>query len=201
MVPEPSRASWQSFERDVVSDELMPALLEKFGPMILPHYELVVGAAFASRAAALPKEASGRVLLRRPGYRLGPHLDPKSVLLTGLLYLARPGDAELYGTSMYRVDRSFVHPNRNTFYPESDGYVCEFAKLIEFRANRLFVFLNSQAAHGAELPIDAPLRERYAYQFYVTPVGLEALISEMPDAERARWEDPAGAVAEPTDAI
>jgi hypothetical protein len=47
---------------------------------------------------------------------------------------------------------------------------------------------SAQAAHGADLPIDAPLRERYACQFYVTPVGLKTIVNLLPDAERAHWE-------------
>ena len=44
-------------------------------------------------------------MLRRPGYKLTPHLDPKRATMTVLLYLARPGDSEQFGTSLYSVDR------------------------------------------------------------------------------------------------
>lgn len=58
-------------------------------------------------------------MLRRPGYRLPPHVDPKRRLLTGILYLARPGDSDEYGTQFYRVDRPFV-PKR-PWSPLSDS--------------------------------------------------------------------------------
>ncbi|MGH9350238.1 MAG: hypothetical protein ACRD26_23540 [Vicinamibacterales bacterium] len=187
VVPPFARLAWQGFERDVVSPVLMPALLELFAPVILPHYVRLLGDARAAAAAALPKAANGRVLLRRPGYRQDPHLDPKRVLFTGLIYLAKPGDSEDYGTALYRVDRPFVQPFVRTFYPETEGYTCTLAKRVEFRANRLLVFLNAQAAHGAELPADAPLQERYAYQFYVKPAGLTQVVKQLPAKERALW--------------
>ena len=44
-------------------------------------------------------------MLRRPGYRLKPHRDMKIAALTGLIYFARPGDSQEYGTQLYRIAR------------------------------------------------------------------------------------------------
>jgi hypothetical protein len=186
-VPPLSRLVWQQFERDVVDRMLMPALCALFQPVIEAHYARLLGDELAPAAAALRTRANGRVLLRRPGYRQAPHLDPKRVLMTGILYLARPGDPDDYGTALYHVDRPVVQPVMHTFYPEPAGYTCTLATRVAFRPNRLFAFLNGPAAHGAELPADAPLQERYAYQFYIKPAGLGRVVSRLPDEQRALW--------------
>lgn len=190
-VPVMSRLAWQRFEQDVVEAVLMPALLEAFRPAINPHYAAIVGEEFAAEAAELPKYANGRVMLRRPGYRLPPHVDPKRRLITGILYLARTGDAEDYGTSLYRVDRPFVAPGLTTYYPEKDGIRCELVKRISFRRNRLIAFINSGAAHGAEIPPDAAQTERYAYQFSIRPLesGLRQLIHRLPAERQQQWRE------------
>jgi hypothetical protein len=140
--------------------------------------------------AALPLEATaGRLMRRTPGYHLDPHLDPKRVLLTGLFYVARPGDPETYGTSFYRIDGQLVRDHSSTYYPGRDGHTCELARVVPFRANTGVVFLNS-AAHGAEIPTSAPKKtERFAYQVYVGPPveSLKSLISTLPAAEQQPW--------------
>jgi hypothetical protein len=60
-------------------------------------------------------------MLRRPGYHLDPHLDPKRVVFTCLIYFARPGDSEAYGTSFYRINGTPKIDRTSTFYPESQG--------------------------------------------------------------------------------
>ena len=48
--------------------------------------------------------SGGRIMLRRRGYRIRPHRDPKWSFITCILYLARPGDDETWGTQLYAVD-------------------------------------------------------------------------------------------------
>jgi hypothetical protein len=132
--------------------------------------------------------SDGRIMLRRAGYLIEPHRDPRWGFLTGLVYLARPGDLEVYGTDLYRVrddvEASDDKPLR--FAPER----CELVKSVPFRANTLFAFLNSRGAHGASVPADAPASlERYVYQFRLgpDPTAMKQLLSLMPPAQRARW--------------
>jgi hypothetical protein len=130
-------------------------------------------------------------MLRRPGYHLDPHLDPKRVLITGLLYFPRPGDSEEHGTSFYRIDGRVVRDHATTYYPGVAGHVCELARTVPFRPNTAVVFLNS-AAHGADLPVDMPkTHERYALQFYVGPPieRLRAVLRRLPDAEQRPWRE------------
>jgi hypothetical protein len=189
--PRLTQAVWRFFDVHVVRDILAPALLERFRDALIRHYAETGGAEFGSSAAAIPHQTvAGRILLRRPGYHLRPHLDPKRVAITGLLYLARPGDSEQYGTQLFRVDRPFVAPVMKTFFPEDAGLNCELAGTVPFRPNTLLAFVNSRAAHGATLPPGAPLQERYSYQFYIKPDEgkLKKLLRGLPEELQATWE-------------
>jgi hypothetical protein len=158
---------------------------------VIEHYAETGGRDFGGRAAAIRhRTVAGRIQLRRPGYRLRPHLDPKRVALTGLIYFPQPGESEDFGTQLFTVDRPFVTTGMKTFFPENAGMRCELARTVPYRANSLLAFVNSRAAHGAELPPDAPLLERYAFQFYVKPDdgSLKTLLAQLPEADRAAWE-------------
>jgi hypothetical protein len=181
---------WRFFDEDVVAGILAPALHRRFRDAVVDHYAETAGGGFAERAAAIPHRGfAGRLHLRRPGYHLKPHLDPKRVVITGLVYFARPGDSEAYGTQLFRVGKPFTSDTTGKFYPEDEGLPLELARTVPFRPNTLFAFVNSKAAHGATLPPDAPLRERYAYQFYVKPRDgdLKKLLLELPPESRANW--------------
>ena len=130
-------------------------------------------------------------MLRRPGYHLSPHRDPKRSFLTCLLYLARPGDDEAHGTRLYRVANDREAHYKQTYYPESNGHQCELAAVVPFRPNTMLVFLNSRGAHGATIPAEAPGDlERYSYQFYVAPKNEELgqLLKSLPRDRRAMWQ-------------
>jgi hypothetical protein len=181
---------WKFFDEDVVAGVLAPALHQRFHAAVVEHYAETARGDFGVRAAAIPHRGfAGRLHLRRPGYHLKPHLDPKRVVITGLVYFARPGDSEAYGTQLFRVGRPFTSSTMGKFYPEDEGLPVELARTVPFRPNTLLAFVNSRAAHGATLPPDAPLRERYAYQFYVKPRDgdLKKLLLELPPESRSNW--------------
>lgn len=189
------------FLEDVIARRaIQPAVLEKFHEPLQRHYDRIFGPDFRQRASQLPQSVSGgRVMLRRPGYHLAPHRDPKRSMLTCLLYFARSADSETYGTQIFRVlddrEAGFTH----TYYPEQDGRTCELVKMVPYRPNTMLVFLNSAGAHGATIPEDAPATlERYSYQFYVGPEGeaLHALIRELPAERREMWQNKKGAETE-----
>lgn len=188
--PEVTRRVWQFFDNEVVAKMLAPAILERFHDAVVAHYAETGGTAFGERAAAIPhRTVAGRIQLRRPGYHLRPHLDPKRVAITGLMYFAQPGDPEAYGTQLFKVDRPFVASGMKTFFPEEEGLKVELAYTVPFRANTLLAFVNSRAAHGATLPADAPLHERFAFQFYIKPDDgeLKKLLKDVPESARAAW--------------
>ena len=181
---------WKFFDEDVVAGVLAPALHQRFHAAVIDHYAETAGGNFGERAAAIPHRGfAGRLHLRRPGYYLKPHLDPKRVVITGLVYFARPGDSEAYGTQLFRVGKPFTSSTMGKFYPQDEGLPVELARTVPFRPNTLLAFVNSRAAHGAALPPDAPLRERYAYQFYVKPRDgdLKKLLLELPPEARINW--------------
>ena len=194
--PTASRLLWQLFDRDIVDGAMRDALLTLFAPVIHAHYATLLGEAQADAAASAPMSASGRLMRRLPGYHLEPHLDPKRVLITGILYCARPEDSDAYGTSLYRVTEPFVAPYVKTFYPREHGLTCELAKTVAFRPNRLFAFINSTGAHAADIPADATQADRYAFQFYIKPdTGtLKRLIAAAPPETRAQWSELVGKV-------
>jgi len=131
-------------------------------------------------------------MLRRAGYHLDPHRDPKRSMLTCLLYLARSGDSEAHGTQLFRVIDDREASYKQTYYPEADGCRCELVTVVPFRPNTMLVFMNSRGAHGATIPADAgDDLERYAYQFYVAPenAALGALIRELPRERRTMWQN------------
>ena len=124
----------------------------------------VAGDAAAAQHPEL-RTSDGRIMLRRPGYVIPPHRDPKWGFVTGLVYLARDGDPEEHGTSLYRVRGDEEAPSDKPYYVEESR--CELVKTVPFRANTLLAFLNSTGAHGATIPADAKpaTLERYVYQF------------------------------------
>jgi hypothetical protein len=190
VVPELSEAVCEYVDRDLVPRTIVPALVRRFAPFVASYYDQLFGPIVGPAVARLPLEATaGRLMRRTPGYHLDPHLDPKRVLLTGLLYLARPGDPDTYGTTFYRVDGGLIRDHSSTYYPGQAGHVCELARVVPFRANSAAVFLNS-AAHGADIPASAPRQtERFAYQVYIGPPvdALKAIIRTLPPDERQPW--------------
>lgn len=170
---------------------VVPEVLRKFREPLDAHYDTIFGAAFRKRAATLPQSVSGgRLMLRRPGYHLDPHRDPKRAWLTCLMYLAKPGDSEAWGTQIFKVTGDQEAPYTQTYYPAQSGGHVELVKLVPFVPNTALIFLNSGGAHGADIPKDAPADlERYSFQFYVGPdsADLDALIRELPPDRQARW--------------
>ncbi len=91
--PQLSAVAWDYMDGVIARRIIRPAVLEKFHDPLQRHFASMFGPAFVERANALPQSVhGGRLMLRRPGYHLGPHRDPKRAMLTCLLYLARPGD-------------------------------------------------------------------------------------------------------------
>ena len=199
--PTLSATAWEFMDDVIARRAIRPAVLEKFHEPLQRHFASMFGIAFTERANQLPQSVSGgRLMLRRPGYHLGPHRDPKRSMLTCLLlYLARDGDSDTYGTQIFRVVNDEEAGYKQTYYPEEEGRTCEFVKVVAFRRNTMLVSLNSRGAHGATISPDAPADlERYTYQFYVAPQreALSALVKSLPAAQRAKWRSKAQVMPE-----
>lgn len=182
---------WNFMNTVVARDAVPPAVFEKFAGPLRGHYETLFGPAALQRADALAQAvSSGRLMLRRPGYHLDPHRDPKRAMVTCLLYFARTHDSEAHGTQIFRVTGDREATFTETYYPAEHGGRCELVKVVPFRPNTALMFLNSGGAHGADIPADASRKiERYAFQFYVGPdrEDLEALIESLPSERQAMW--------------
>ena len=183
-----SRQVWAFVANEIVGDMLHTALNRKFQDAICRYVRSFV--------PSLPREidltlhpSDGRIMLRRPGYTLLPHRDPKWGFVTGIVYLAREGDSEAHGTQIYRVKDDAEAPTSRVHYPEPAR--CELVRDVPFRANAMFAFLNSEGAHGASIPSDAqpPNLERYIYQFRLGPTSkvINRLIELMPPEQAAMW--------------
>jgi hypothetical protein len=183
---------WNFVDEAVAGHMIRPAVLKTFHEPLQRHYDVLFGSSLRERASRLPHVTSGgRLMLRRPGYHLSPHRDPKHSMVTCLLYLARPGDSDVYGTRLYRVAGDREAHYKQTYYPESSGHQCELAAVVPFRPNTMLAFVNSRGAHGATIPAGAPSElERYSYQFYVAPKkeALGALVKTLPRDRRAMWQ-------------
>jgi hypothetical protein len=187
MAPAYAQRVWR-FISNVVDSSLQDALNRKFACAVNEYVRGFCPELPTSTDLTL-HASDGRIMLRRPGYVIAPHRDPKWGFLTGLVYLARKGDNEAYGTQLYRVREDGDAPTDKPYYVSADR--CDLVKSVPFRANTLFVFINSLGAHGASIPADAqpPTLERYVYQFRLGPTSsvIQQILSHMPRDARASW--------------
>ena len=183
-----ARQVWAFVANTIVGALLHGALNRKFQDTICRYMRGFV--------PTLPRDidltlhpSDGRIMLRRPGYYLAPHRDPKWGFVTGIVYLARETDNEAHGTQIYRVRDDAEAPTSRVYYPEPEK--CELVKDVPFRANTMLAFLNSEGAHGASIPIDAqpPNLERYIYQFRLGPTGkvIKRVTDLMPPEQAGMW--------------
>ena len=187
VAPAYSREVWGFIANSVVGDVLHDALNRKFAGAVRDYVRSFCGPAADDVNLDL-HTSDGRIMLRRPGYDLRPHRDPRWGFITGIAYLAREGDVEANGTRLYRVRGDAEAPSSRVYY--LDESQCELVTEVPFRANSLLVFLNSSGAHAASIPKDAPPDlERYIYQFRMGPTGkvINRLLQAMPPERAAAW--------------
>lgn len=182
-----SRQVWTFVANKIVGEMVYEGLNRKFKRVICEYVRSFCPALPPDMDLAL-HPSDGRIMLRRPGYNLMPHRDPKWGFVTAIVYLARDGDSEAHGTQLYRVRDDSAAPTSRVYYVEPEN--CELVKDVPFRANSMLVFLNSEGAHGASIPADQPKTlERYIYQFRLGPnsKAINRLISLMPPDQAAMW--------------
>jgi hypothetical protein len=187
MAPAYSRRVWRYLTSVVIPEWLAPVIVTKFREPLFDWLRL--------NWPAVPPESiefqtsDGRILLRRRGYRIPPHRDPKWGFLTCILYLARREDSESWGTQIYRVDGD--DEARGAAPHWIDPERCRYVSEVTFRANRIFVFLNSVGAHGAHIPEDAQPEtlERYIFQFRIAPTveSMGKLKATLTEERRPFW--------------
>jgi hypothetical protein len=191
MGPVYSRRVWRYMTRVVAPRVLADPIVEKFRAPLEDWISANWPSLSASPLAA-PMElhsSAGRILLRRPGYNIPPHRDPKWGFLTCLVYLARPGDPEAWGTQLYAVDDDDEAQGAKPHWVEPDR--CRLVTEVPFKRNSALLWLNSIGAHGAFIPQDVqpPDLQRYAYQFRIGPTrdSIAALMELLPQTRRDVW--------------
>ena len=154
---------WHFIDREVAPQVLKPLLLDKFRPHLDAYWR---DRGFDPRDVERTYYCDeGRLMLRRPGYKLTPHLDPGHAVLTILIYLARPGDDERFGTDLYRAT-GLPRIHKGIFKAAEHGVAHELVKTVPFRANTLLAFMTPVGLHGAEFPETATF-DRVTYQWQV----------------------------------
>jgi hypothetical protein len=206
IAPAYSRRVWRYMANVVVPQFITPSVIRKFrGPLhdwVRENWPALGDDPLADVVRL--HSSDGRILLRTNGYRIPPHRDPKWGFLTVIIYLARPGDDEAWGTRLYRV---VEHAASGAPIPQQaatpggkargaapdwiDASECVFVEDVTFKPNRALVFLNSVGAHGAEIPADAqpPRLQRYIYQFRIGPSGsvINEMMAALPEERRLLW--------------
>ena len=191
MAPAFSRRIWGFLLHTVVDDIIGPALIRKFrqplDQWLGTSWPELAGQSLESRVRL--QSTDGRILLRRRGYVIPPHRDPKWGFVTCLLYLARPGDSPAWGTQLYHVDEDAEAVGVSPHWIRAAR--CRLAKDVAFRPNTALAFMNSQGAHGASIPADAEPAdlERYIYQFRIGPTAdsIRKLQALLPEDRREMW--------------
>ena len=160
--PEATRI-WQGVHGVIAPTIVIPALLRVFRPQLTAYW-----AGFEENAVDLEPHygcEEGRLLRRHPGYRLAPHLDPRHATITALMYLARPGDDDRYGTDLYRA--TMPRQYKGIFKAEESGIEHTLTTTVPYRPNTLLAFITPISLHGASFPKTAAPFERLSYQFLV----------------------------------
>ena len=187
LAPAYCRRVWRFLGDVVVPQIIAPHILKKFRA---PIDEWIACNWPDLPPDSLPLHGSGgRIMLRRRGYRIMPHRDPKWGFITCIFYLARPEDSENWGTQFFAVDEDQEAKNAAPYWIDPER--CRLVEDVAFRPNRLLVFLNSTGAHGAHIPEDAqpPTLERYIYQFRIGPPTktITMLKSLLPEEQQPLW--------------
>ena len=187
LAPVYSQRIWTYLANDLIPNVIAPRIIAKFRASLDDW--LRQNWPDLDPASVDLHGSGGRVMLRRRGYVIRPHRDPKWSFITCILYVARPGDDESWGTQLYAVDADEEARNAAPYW--IDEKRCRLVEDVKFKPNRLLVFLNSTGAHGASIPEDAQPAdlERYIYQFRVGP-GVDTIAmlkSNLPEERQGLW--------------
>jgi hypothetical protein len=189
LAPLLSREIWVAFYGRVVTDALIPGLIDKFRePLdrLVCRYWPTHNSLADAKIRLEP--LMSRILLRRPGYAIKPHRDPRWAFVTCLVYLPQRSAREFFGTQLCSVRREpEQHSHGALWMDETD---VEVVKSVPGHPNTALAFVNGTGAHRASIPDDvASGTERYLYQLQLGPSARSQrrLLASMPAKEVARW--------------
>jgi len=187
--PAYSRMVWDFFFSNAIENGLVPAVTDRFRPSLDALVARYWPRLRTWEASGLKLHVSNsRLLLRRPGYVIKPHRDPRWHFVTCLIYLRKRDAGEAYGTQLYRLRQEREPSHNSPFWFEFDE--CDLVADIPAARNSALVFFNSAGAHGASIPADAPgALERYVYQVQFGPdkTTRQELARALAPEDRAGW--------------
>ena len=188
VAPAYSRAVWDLFH-EAVEGALLPSVIAKFRPA-LDEFVRATWPSLGSweQSGITLRAANPRLMLRRRGYLIKPHRDPRWAFLVALFYAAPRNTGHTYGTQLYRLvqERDEAHTSPLWLAPEE----CELARDVPGIGNSALMFLNSTGAHGASVPDDAPpdfLRYVYQARFSPDTATKTRLLELLAGEGRERW--------------
>jgi hypothetical protein len=189
LAPRLSREVWEAFYRVAVVEALVPGLVDRFREPLdrLVHEHWPAYASLAEAGIELDILMS-RILLRRPGYAIKPHRDPRWAFLTCLIYLPEPRAGRYFGTDLCSVLREPTQATHGALW--MDDRDVEVVASVPGRPNTALAFVNGAGAHRASIPSDAPAdTERYLYQLQLgpSPPVQRRLLAGMRPEDAMRW--------------
>lgn len=188
--PAYSQMVWDFFYEQAIERALMPALVARFQPALdafVARYWPALGT-WASAGIDL-QVTNSRLLLRRPGYEIKPHRDPRWAFFTSIVYLQKRGTLHQYGTQLYRMKQEREASHSSPFWSDYDE--CELVKDVPASRNRVLTFMNHTGLHAASVPADAPADlQRFIYQVQMGPgpETRERLMAALSPEIRPAWE-------------
>jgi len=189
LAPLLSREIWAAFYDRVVTDALVPGLVDKFREpldrLVCRYWPMHQSLEDANIRLEL---LMSRILLRRPGYVINPHRDPRWAFVTCLVYLPPRNAQRFFGTQLCAVRREPEHRSHGALW--MDDTDVEAVKSVPGHPNTALAFVNGTGAHRASIPEDvASDTERYLYQLQLGPsaASQRRLLASMPADEAARW--------------
>lgn len=190
--PAYSQTVWDFFYEQAIEKALLAALVEKFRPALDAFVARYWPALGNWAGAGIDMEVTNsRLLLRRPGYEIKPHRDPRWAFFTSIIYLQKRGAVHPYGTQLYRMKQEREATHSSPFWA---GYEeCELVKDVPAGRNRVLAFMNSTGLHAASVPADAPADlQRFIYQVQMGPsaAARQRLTAALSPEMRPAWESP-----------
>ena len=189
LAPLLSREIWAAFYDRVVTDALVPGLVDKFREpldrLVCRYWPMHQSLEDANIRLEL---LMSRILLRRPGYVIKPHRDPRWAFVTCLVYLPPRNAQRFFGTQLCAVRREPEHRSHGALW--MDDTDVEAVKSVPGHPNTALAFVNGTGAHRASIPEDvASDTERHLYQLQLGPsvASQRRLLASMPADEAARW--------------
>ena len=189
LAPLLSREIWAAFYGRVVTEALVPGLVDKFREPLdrlvnryWPTYQSLADADIRLELLM------SRILLRRPGYEIKPHRDPRWAFVTCLVYLPPRNAEQFFGTQLCSVRREPEHRSHGALW--MDDIDVDVVTSVPGRPNTALAFVNGTGAHRASIPDTATSdTERYIYQLQLGPsvANQRRLLASMPADEVAHW--------------